>query len=232
MDRTRSRIDRRDFLKLMGTFAATSAVAAACAHVSTPTSEPTHVVQTPVIPTGVPPEAVLPPVALGIISLTRMGYGPRPGDLDLFNGLGTTDEERLRSYVAQQLDPDSIDDSEFEARYADAGYETLHKSQEELYSDHIANNPYDSNDDAYWDWYAKPAYELVDATFLRAVYSKKQLWRCLRISGTTISTSIFGRMTACRCLSRTTVMFCENICWGISARCWKLLRRTRPCCIT
>jgi uncharacterized protein (DUF1800 family) len=175
MDRTRRRIDRRDFLKLMGTFAATSAVAVACAPESTPTSEPTKVVQPPVIPTGVPPEAAFPPVALGIIVLSRMGYGTRPGDLDLFNALGTTDEERLRAYVAQQLDPDSMDDSEFEARYADAGYENLHKSQDELFYDHIANNPYESNDDAYWDWYAKPAYELVDASFLRAVYSKKQL---------------------------------------------------------
>jgi uncharacterized protein (DUF1800 family) len=159
----------------MGTFAATSAVAAACAPDATPTSEPTQVVQPPVIPTGEPPEPVLPPTALGIIALNRMGFGPRPGDLDLFNTLGTTDEERLRSYVAQQLDPDSIDDSEFEARFAEAGYETLHKTQNELYDDHIASNPYDSNDDAYWDWYAKPAYELVDATFQRAVYSKKQL---------------------------------------------------------
>jgi uncharacterized protein (DUF1800 family) len=175
MDRIRSRIDRRDFLKLMGTFAATSAVAAACAPDSTPTPEPTAVVQPPVIPTNAPAGPVLPPIALGIIALNRMGYGPRPGDLEQFNSLGASDEERLRSYVAQQLDPDSIDDSEFETRYAAAGYETLHKTQDELYSDHIANNPYDSNDDAYWEWYAKPAYELVDATFLRAVYSRKQL---------------------------------------------------------
>jgi uncharacterized protein (DUF1800 family) len=104
-----------------------------------------------------------------------MGYGPRPGDLDLFDALGSTDEERLRNYVSQQLDPDSIDDGEFETRYTAAGFENLHKTQDELYYDHIASNPYDSNDDAYWEWYAKPAYELVDATFLRAVYSRKQL---------------------------------------------------------
>jgi len=104
-----------------------------------------------------------------------MGFGPRPGDFETFNSLGATDEERLRAYVDQQLNPDSIDDSEFESRYNAAAFETLHKSHEQLYTDHIASNPYDSNDDAYWDWYSKPAYELVDATFLRAVYSRKQL---------------------------------------------------------
>jgi uncharacterized protein (DUF1800 family) len=176
MDRIRSRIDRRDFLKLMGAFAATSTMLAACAAESTSTPEPTRGVQPPVIPTATKTEAIpISPVALGIMALNRIAYGPRPGDLDLFHALGTTDEERLRAYVAQQLDPDSINDSEFESRYADAGYETLHKTQDELYSDHIASNPYDSNDDAYWEWYAKPARELVDAAFLRAVYSKKQL---------------------------------------------------------
>jgi uncharacterized protein (DUF1800 family) len=171
----RNKINRRDFLKLLGTFAATSAVAAACMPESVPGPEPTQVVAPVLEPTGIPPQPVLPPVSLGIIALNRMAYGPRPGDLEMFNALGLTDEERLRNYVTQQLDPDSIDDSEFEARYASVGYETLHKTQDELYADHIANNPYDSNDDAYWEWYSKPAYELLDSTFLRAVYSKKQI---------------------------------------------------------
>ncbi len=169
----KQKMNRRDFLKLMGAFAGASAVVTACAPEQFPGPDPTRVV--PLNPTGVPPEPVLPPVELGIIALNRMGYGPRPGDLDEFNALGATDDERLRNYMAQQLNPDSIDDREFEARYASAGFETLHKTQDELYFDHIASNPYDSNNDAYWEWYAKPAYELVDETFLRAVYSKKQL---------------------------------------------------------
>ncbi|HQU35764.1 MAG TPA: DUF1800 domain-containing protein [Anaerolineales bacterium] len=171
----RSKMNRRDFLKLMGAFAGASAALAACAPEQFPGPDPTRVVEPPVNPTGVPPEPALPPVALGIIALSRMAYGARVGDLDAFNALGATDEERLRNFVAQQLNPDTIDDSEFEARYAAAGFETLHKTQDELYFDHIASNPYDSNDESYWDWYSKPAYELVDATFLRAVYSKKQL---------------------------------------------------------
>jgi uncharacterized protein (DUF1800 family) len=179
MLREPSKLNRRDFLKLMGAFAGAagaSAAVTACAPEQVLGPDPTRVVS-PVAPhpTGIPPEPVLPPVALGIIALNRMGYGPRPGELEAFNALGATDEERLRNYVAQQLNPDALDDSDFEARYAAAGFETLHKTQDELYADHIANNPYDSNDDTYWDWYSKPAHELVDATFLRAVYSRKQL---------------------------------------------------------
>ncbi|HMS00919.1 MAG: DUF1800 family protein [Anaerolineales bacterium] len=171
----KSKMNRRDFLKLMGAFAGASAVVTACAPEQIPGPDPTRVVEPPINPTGVPPEPALPPVALGIIALNRMAYGARLDDFDAFNALGATDDERLRNYVAQQLNPDSIDDSDFETRYAAAGFETLHKTQDELYFDHIASNPYNSNDDAYWEWYSKPAYELVDATFLRAVYSKKQL---------------------------------------------------------
>jgi len=157
----------------MGTFAGATVAVAACAPEQVPGPDPTRVV--PVNPTGAPPEPILPPVSLGIIALSRMAYGARPGDLEAFNALGSTDDERLLNFVSQQLNPDTIDDSEFEARYAAAGFETLHKTQDELYFDHIASNPYDSNDESYWDWYSKPAYELVDVTFLRAVYSKKQL---------------------------------------------------------
>lgn len=172
MDR-KSTFSRREFLKLAATFAATSA-AAACAPEAVPTTSPTQTVPT-AVPTGVPPEPILPPVELGIIALNRLGFGPRPGDLEAFTALGSTDDERLRAYVTQQLNPESIDDSEFEERYNAAGFQTLHKTHDELYFDHIANNEYDSNGDAYWQWYSRPAYELVDATFLRAVYSKKQL---------------------------------------------------------
>jgi len=175
MLRQRTKINRRDFLKLMGAFAGASAAISACAPELVPGPDPTRTIAPPVNPTGVPPEPILPPVPMGIIALNRMGFGPRPGELEAFNALGATDDERLRAHVTQQLNPDSIDDSEFEARFAAAGFETLHKTQDELYLDHIASNPYNSNDDAYWEWYSKPAHELVDATFLRAVYSKKQL---------------------------------------------------------
>jgi uncharacterized protein (DUF1800 family) len=171
---TRSKLTRRDFLKLGGTLAASSLLAA-CSTDQTPTATQSPI--EPKIPQVIvpPPQVVNLSVPLAVAVLNRMGFGPRPGDMDSFNALGSSDEGCLRAYVEQQLDPDSIDDSEFEARYSSAGFETLHKSLEQLYADHIASNPYDSSDDAYWEWYSKPARELADATLLRAVYTRKQL---------------------------------------------------------
>ncbi|KXK15040.1 MAG: hypothetical protein UZ14_CFX002000750 [Chloroflexi bacterium OLB14] len=168
------KLTRRDFLKISGAVAAASALAA-CA----PEQQSTSVAPVQINPqeSVVTPQAQIStnPVSLPILTLSRLTFGIRPGDLDLFNALGATDDERLVNFVTQQLNPDSIDDSEFESRYNAAGFETLHKTHEQLYYDHIANNQYDSNDDAYWQWYSKPAYELVDATILRATYSKKQI---------------------------------------------------------
>jgi uncharacterized protein (DUF1800 family) len=169
------RLTRRDFLKLSGTLATASFLAACQPDQVTPTSVVLPPTSEGVIPPIIENSTPLPAVSMAILALGRMSFGIRPGDIDAFMTLGSNDDERLQAYVQQQLNPDTINDSEFEGRYNAATFETLHKSHEQLYSDHIANNQYDSNDDAYWDWYSKPGYELVDATLMRAVYSKKQL---------------------------------------------------------
>jgi uncharacterized protein (DUF1800 family) len=167
------KLTRRDFLKLSGAFATASALAA-CAPEQENIVAPAQVNPQESVIEPQTQLAVIP-VALPILALNRLTFGIRPGDIEAFNALGANDDERFANFVTQQLNPDSIDDSEFEARYNAAGFETLHKTHEEIYFDHIANNTYDSNDDAYWDWYSKPTYELIDATVLRAVYSKKQV---------------------------------------------------------
>ena len=43
-------------------------------------------------------------------ALNRLGYGPRPGDVERIRQMG------LEKWIDQQLDPDSIDDSAFNAR--------------------------------------------------------------------------------------------------------------------
>ncbi|MCB0061643.1 MAG: DUF1800 family protein, partial [Caldilineaceae bacterium] len=113
----------------------------------------------------------LPPI--GIIALNRMGYGPRPGDLAAFTALGKTDDERLSAYVAQQLAPAAIDDSACDAVLAAHNFTTLHKSLSQLWAEHIRaeNNPYSNR--------ILPANETEQATFLRAVYSKRQLQEVL-----------------------------------------------------
>ncbi|MBK7451378.1 MAG: twin-arginine translocation signal domain-containing protein [Anaerolineales bacterium] len=151
------KLTRRDFLKFGGALAVTSTLAACVPGEENAITQPfegTTTLQNPVIT----PEAQtsLSSVSMAILALSRLTFGIRPRDVDSFNALGATDDERLSAFVNQQLNPDSIDDSEFDVRYANAGFETLHKSLEQLYADHIASNPYDSNDDAYWQWYSKP----------------------------------------------------------------------------
>lgn len=165
-------LTRRDFLKLSGSAAAAAALAA-CApgQASTPRVPSGPTVNAPVTPQ--PVSGPLPP--LGLIVNNRLAFGPRPGDLEEFESLGASDDERLRAYVAQQLDPASVADSDFEVRYEAAKFETLHKTLEELAYDHIVNNPYDPNDDEHWQWYNQPVDELIQSTILRAIYSRRQL---------------------------------------------------------
>jgi uncharacterized protein (DUF1800 family) len=105
---------------------------------------------------------------LAVRVLGRMGFGPRPGDVEAFNALGATDSSRVAAYVEQQLDPASIDDGDVEARLVAAGMSTLAKSREQLWTEHVANDP---------EWYVRlrPAIETERAAFLRALYSKRQL---------------------------------------------------------
>src|SRR5690349_10591534 len=127
--RTRNRppFNRRDFLKLGGALAAAS-LASAC----TPQERSSETQgSTDGFTSVTQPSIENLPASLAVIALNRMAFGPRPGDIEAFNALGDTDEERLRAYVEQQLNPDSIDDSDFEARYEAAGFETLHKTQQE-----------------------------------------------------------------------------------------------------
>ncbi len=112
----------------------------------------------------------------GIVALNRMGFGPRPGDLAAFDALGADDPSRLAAYVARQLDPDSLDDSELESRIAQAGFESMGLSADPetyratLWSWYINNNAPSGNTSS-----SIPRDELTRLAFLRATYGKKQL---------------------------------------------------------
>lgn len=183
-----SNLSRREFLKISSLVAASAALSACGTQTGTPPADPTGLPtlaatrpagRTPVVATPIVPvdAADLPPLAA--IVFGRLAFGARPGDREAFAALGASDEDRLRAWVEEQLNPATLDDSDFEARYAAAGFETLGKSLEELVSDHIVNNPYDDNDDRHWEWFVLPGREAVDAAFLRAVYSRKQLQELL-----------------------------------------------------
>jgi uncharacterized protein (DUF1800 family) len=124
-----------------------------------------------------PDNGTLPPAFA--LAAHRLGFGPRPGDREHFLSLGEDDDFRLAAWIDEQLSPDRIDDAAFEARFADARFETLEKPLETLADEHIVNNPYDPNDDLHWHWYVLPTEELVEAAFLRAAYSRRQLQEML-----------------------------------------------------
>lgn len=114
------------------------------------------------------PEA--PP--LGVLAFSRLAYGPRAGDLERFQALGATDEARWAAFVEQQLHPEAIDDSDCEQRLAQAGFATLGKSRAELWTEHHANDP-------DWKVRVQPTVETERATFLRAIWSRRQLFELL-----------------------------------------------------
>ncbi|MCK5921995.1 MAG: DUF1800 domain-containing protein, partial [Methylococcales bacterium] len=108
-----------------------------------------------------------PTVPLSIIALNRMGFGPRPGDIAAFNALGADDASRFSAYIAQQLDPDNIDDSVFDALVAGLGLTSINKTRGQLWDDHYENE--------LWGIHALPMYELTALKWIRAIHSKKQL---------------------------------------------------------
>src|SRR5690349_16779996 len=120
---THPRFNRRDFIKLSGSLAAASFVAACTPQENTIPDQKSTEVPNPVLEQI--PQLTNINAPLAAIALNRMSFGPRPAEIEAFNALGATDEERLHAYVREQLNPDSIDDSEFESRYANAGFETL-----------------------------------------------------------------------------------------------------------
>src|SRR6185503_11849955 len=83
--------------------------------------------------------------------------------------------DRLSAYLDQQLNPESIDDLALAARLDGSGFVTLGKSLSQLWFDHVTNPP----EDRGGDWKNLPLRETIDATFIRAVYSRRQLYEVL-----------------------------------------------------
>lgn len=134
--------------------------------------------------------------ALAIIALNRLGYGPRRGDVAAFRALGATPREQLVAYLDQQLNPDRLDDSlcdqklaaarmrlhyeanngahdmseRYEARDELLPLATLDQFISDLWPRALGSAPYTA-----WAERVRPADEVRVATWLRAVYSKRQL---------------------------------------------------------
>ncbi|MCF6319381.1 MAG: DUF1800 domain-containing protein, partial [Proteobacteria bacterium] len=108
--------------------------------------------------------------------LTKMGFGSTPALVANIQTLaGATEVDKIISYIDEQLDPDSIDDSVAEAQLNN-GYLTLNKSRIELYQEHHRRP---DGGDIHFTFRRLPAKEAFYATFVRATQSKKQLFEMM-----------------------------------------------------
>jgi uncharacterized protein (DUF1800 family) len=99
--------------------------------------------------------------------LTRATFGFAFDDFLAFEALGSTDAERWTAWVAQQLAPSAIDDSACDARIASAGFVTLGKSANQLWTDHHGSSDYFTR--------MLPVAETECMTLMRQIYSRRQL---------------------------------------------------------
>ena len=108
------------------------------------------------------------PPDLFTIDANRMGYGPISGQSAEWIALGSDADSRHDAYVDQQTDPGSIVDTDYDNERASAGFNTLDKTLAELWVDHHVNN-------GSWSYRIRPVQEVELDTFMRCMWSKKQL---------------------------------------------------------
>lgn len=180
-----AQVSRRALLAGAGTAAVATAAAVLLQQEAT-AADPTEVdelmavalrqpVDLATIRTGTYP--AVPP--LGVIAYNRMAFGPRT-EADVQRML-TMDRAGFEAFVEEQLNPAQIDDSALDARLQAAGYRTLNKTLEQLWLDHSVNrnSPPADFTEGGWNWRNLPATEIERVTFLRAVYSNRQLQEVL-----------------------------------------------------
>lgn len=117
------------------------------------------------IPT-VPDVATFPPPAVRWLS--RGTFGFTTPDHAAFLALGATDDARWLAWVNRQLDPSSIVDSACDNRIASAGFTTLGKTPNQLWTGHHADTTNYFNR-------MLPVAESECATLIRQIYSARQL---------------------------------------------------------
>ncbi len=144
----------------------------------------------PVTWTPTPPANIQPPSEVAF-ALTRMTFGPKPGDVERVAQLG------LDNYIEQQLHPENIDDSAMDKMLE--AFPSLKMSIAELYENYPQPKPQDKPKNQPTPVPgATPApkptevpkamrpkgpqeviYELQTSTLLRAIYSERQLYELM-----------------------------------------------------
>ncbi|MEM6703984.1 MAG: DUF1800 domain-containing protein [Acidobacteriota bacterium] len=123
------------------------------------------------------------------IALNRLAYSPRPGDVDAFNALAGGNVARLTAWVDQQLAPGSINDSARLSRENAAGFQTVHKTAQQVWNQHVVPRA-----SLEWVDYIRPYLETERTAMLRAAYSERQLFEVM-VMFWHDHFSIFGRDT-------------------------------------
>lgn len=122
-------------------------------------------------PTPPEPPVQLPPFAVRV--LTKCGYGPRPGDVSAFNALGGNDDARLNAWLTDQLNPDSISDTDCNNRISAGNYATYTMSLSQMWAKYVRG------DSQGWPQRYYPCDEAACIKLIRAVYSKRQLYEVM-----------------------------------------------------
>jgi uncharacterized protein (DUF1800 family) len=160
---------RRQFLK------ATSATAAVGATVGMGLSTELGASQFSHLPALYPakdrsllPEGALPPLAFRVFH--KLGFGPKPGDIDAFNALGATDDARLANWLDQQLFPTNVD-PEVDSRIdGNANFVTLNQNLSQLWT---TFELYEG--ERAYQVRQRPLYEVESLTLTRMLHSQWQL---------------------------------------------------------
>jgi len=143
-------ISRRDFLKLSALVTASAALSS-CASIYRR------------IAGDLPAVPWTPLVARDFLALNRLTFGPRVEERARFAEIG------LQAYIEEQLAFDSIDD--FDSEILLNPFKTIRMSADEI--EGVTNQLFDGYDRE------RPATELRQATLLRQIYSKRQLYELM-----------------------------------------------------
>lgn len=129
-------------------------------------------------------QKILPPSNKGGVAtpnlmhsvLSKMGYGSTPELVTHIQSLsGATENDKILSYIDEQLNPDAIDDSAALV-LLNNDYQTLNKTKLQLYQEHYRRP---DGAEIPWDFHILPGRETFYASFMLAIQSKRQLFEIM-----------------------------------------------------
>ncbi len=136
---------------------------------------------------------ILPAASPEIVAMHRLSFGPSPTAVAEFRALGGTETERYERWIAQQLNPQSLDDSACNEVLANTGLKIRYNDVSEVrpLTYVLAPGTHKELSQALWINLVRsraqmnfaerrrPTDEVKVATWIRALYSRRQLFEVL-----------------------------------------------------